>query len=141
MASDDKKRELEEYFSEIIEGLEIEFKKSEEYSKKIDAEIEKFGNTMASRGTQLFLTEHIRNAIALQSQRQSLIKDKFTIKKAILDYTAKDKNAETASKSLFEELSKLINQDKTKIIEEKHAVNQEDLDKQIDELLENSEEE
>jgi hypothetical protein len=140
--NDGKRKEFEDYFQSILEEIEKEFEKSNNYSKKIDAELEKFEGTMPSKGTQFFMSEHIKNAIALQSQRQSLIKDKFAIKKAVLDYTMKMEEDESAGKTLFEELSKIVSFDKAKLAEigKKLEVNQqENIDDKIDELLSNPE--
>jgi hypothetical protein len=141
-----KKKEYEEYFKEILEELEKEFEKSNEYSIKIDSEIKKFEELMPNKGTQYFLIEHLKNAVALQSQRQSIIKDKFSIKKAVLDYVMKDNKDEAEGKVLFEELSKIVQGDKEKLKNITNAVEttmkkQENLDKKIDEILEKSEEE
>jgi hypothetical protein len=140
--ADKKQEQYEIYFKEILDELEKEFAKSNEYSKTIDAEIEKFTEYANSKGGQHYLTEHIKNAIALQSQRQSIIKDKFSIKKAILDYTFKD-NDEGTEQSLFKELQKLVQGSKEKIeksnkTHEEIATKIEDtsLDAEIDELLE-----
>jgi hypothetical protein len=140
--NDGKRKEFEDYFQSILEEIEKEFEKSNNYSKKIDAELEKFEGTMPSKGTQFFMSEHIKNAIALQSQRQSLIKDKFAIKKAVLDYTMKMEEDESAGKTLFEELSKIVSFDKAKLAEigKKLEVNQQgNIDDKIDELLSNPE--
>jgi hypothetical protein len=141
-----KKKEYEEYFREILEELEKEFQKSNEYSMKIDSEIKKFEELMPNKGTQYFLIEHLKNAVALQSQRQSIIKDKFAIKKAVLDYVMKDNKDEAEGKVLFEELSKIVQGDKEKLRSITNAVEdtmkkQENLDQKIDEILEKSKEE
>lgn len=134
--NDPKRKEYEEYFKGVLSELETEFEKSKTYSEKIDREINKLESSMPSRGGQLYLTEHIKNAIALQSQRQSIIKDKFSIMKSILDYSAKDNRDESAGKTLFEQLSLLVNADKEKLknVVKPHII-QENLDNKIDELL------
>jgi hypothetical protein len=137
-------KEFEDYFNDIFKELEKEFEKSDEYSKKIDAELKRFEGSMLSKGTQYYLIEHLKNAIELQSQRQALIKDKFAIKKAILDYAMKNQDDENAGKTLFNELSKIIKLDKEKFdklakkIDEKK---EQELDKKIDELVQDSEKE
>jgi hypothetical protein len=134
--NDPKRKEYEEYFKGVLSELETEFEKSKSYSEKIDREINKLESSMPSRGGQLYLTEHIKNAIALQSQRQSIIKDKFSIMKSILDYSAKDNRDESAGKTLFEQLSLLVNADKEKLknVVKPHII-QENLDNKIYELL------
>jgi hypothetical protein len=144
MANDSNVKKYQEYFGSVIQELEEQMKKSEEYAKKIDAEIAKFDGSMASKGSQYFIVEHLRNAIELQSQKQSLIKDKFVIKKAILDYAMKTENNESDGKTIFAELSKIVKIDKQKLDElgRKMETSQspEELDRKIDELLENSKE-
>jgi hypothetical protein len=144
MANESNIKKYQEYFSGIIAELENEFKKSEEYAKKIDEEIRKFEGALASKGTQFYIVEHLRNAIELQAQKQSLIKDKFAIKKAILDYAMKTETNENDGKTIFAELSKIVKIDKQKLNELGKKIDNsqspEELDRKIDELLENSEE-
>jgi len=136
------KAEFETYFKEIMDELEREFAKSDRYSQKIDAELEKFEGAMISKGTQYYMIEHLKNAIELQSQRQALIKDKFAIKKAVLNYAMRNEEDENAGKNLFNELSKIVNIDKEKFaklaktIDEKESA---EIDKKIDELITDSE--
>ena len=144
---DQKRKQYEEYFAEILAELEKEFNKSNKYSETIDAEINKFADLTNFKGGQMYLTEHLKNAIALQSQRQSLIKDKFAIKKAILDYTMKSDD-EGTEQSLFKELQKLVSKSKEDIDKnnkgiEKAAsdIEHKKLDTEIDEKLEDYPEE
>ena len=137
------KKEFEEYFREIVTELEREFEKSDRYSQKIDAELKKFDDSLPGKNTQYYLIEHLKNAIELQAQRQSLIKDKFSIKKAILDYSIKTDADENEGKILFDELSKLVKLDKEKFEQIKRKIDEKDakkLDEKIDELLEQSDE-
>jgi hypothetical protein len=145
MANEANIKKYQEYFKGILEELEREFKKSEEYAKKIDDEIKKFEGSITSKGTQYYIIEHLKNAIELQAQKQSLIKDKFAIKKAILDYSIKTETNENDGKTIFAELSKIVKIDKQKLDELGKKIDNsqspEELDRKIDELLENSEEE
>jgi len=140
MAQKDHRKEYEDYFKEILDGLDAEFENSQKYSVIINKEIEKFTQFANLKGGQHYLTEHIKNAVALQSQRQSLYKDKFAIKKTILDFTFKEGD-EGSDQNLFKELQKLVENGKKKI----EAINQknekitikiekdeEDLNKEID---------
>lgn len=136
-----KQEQYEDYFKEVLDELEKEFKKSNDYSKTIDDQIDKFSSFAGSKGGQHYLTEHLKNAISLQSQRQSIIKDKFSIKKAILDYTFKNTD-EVSEQNMFKELQKLIEGSKDKI--ERSNVSHQDLiekvenkelDSEIDEIL------
>ena len=71
----EERKQYEEYFQSTLERLEREYKKTEKYSKQIDDQIDKFENLPPGKGSQHYLIEHIKNAITLQSQKQSLIKD------------------------------------------------------------------
>jgi len=112
--TDDNLKKYEEYFKDSFDQLDEEFHKSKEYSEKIDRQIQLFDSAaVPSKGGQHYLIEHIKNAISLQTQRQSIIKDKFSIKKAILDYSFKTDDQESNSnKDLFEEISKMIKETK-----------------------------
>jgi hypothetical protein len=137
------KKEFEDYFREIVTELEREQEKSDRYSQKIDAELRKFDESLPGKNSQYYLIEHLKNAIELQSQRQALIKDKFSIKKAILDYSMKNEEDENAGKVLFDELSKLVKVDKDKLEDLRKKIDANDakkLDEKIDELLEESDE-
>jgi len=133
----------EDYFKQIMDEIETEFRKSSEYSHAIDEEINKFRDLIGSKGSQHFLIEHIRNAIELQSQRQSLIKDKFNVRKAVLDYAMKSVEDEAANKNLFAKLSEIVKMDKealAKLAETKNLASESELDTKIDELLSESDE-
>jgi hypothetical protein len=134
------RREFEEYFKEILDLIEVEYKKTEEFEKIIDAEIRKFTEYVSSKGGQHYLIEHIQNSISLSSQKQSLIKDKFTVKKAILDYTLKAKGDDGTEKNIFAEIAKLIEKEKGKTVVKPH-IEESNVDSQIDEILESSEDE
>jgi hypothetical protein len=137
------KKEFEDYFREIVAELEREQEKSDRYSQKIDSELKKFDESLPGKNSQYYLIEHLKNAIELQSQRQALIKDKFSIKKAILDYSMKNQDDENAGKVLFDELSKLVKVDKDKLEDLRKKIDSNDakkLDEKIDELLEESDE-
>ena len=85
-------KKFNEYFEEDLKAIEEELAKSKEYSKIIDAQIETLssqGPLGPNKGGQHYLIEHIANAVQLQTQRQGLRKDRFAIKKAILDYANK----------------------------------------------------
>lgn len=129
----DKIKEFSDYFKDDLKELEEEFKKSSAYSAKIDTEIERFSEIFASKGGQHYMIEHMRNAIQLQSQRQSILKDKVAIRKLILDYTMRSKEEENSGKSTFDLLNELLKKDNkvVTIVEEKH------IDRKIDEVLDN----
>lgn len=137
----DNMKEYEEYFKPLIDALDEEFVKSQEYSVIIDAEIKKFNGLTNSKGGQHYLIEHVKNAVTLQSQRQSIYKDKFNIMKSILDFTFKDGD-EGSEENLFSELKKLAAKTE-KIIKDNEKTNDkvaqsvenEKLDAEIDKAL------
>lgn len=133
-------KQYEDYFKDDLELLNAEFEKSLTYAEKIDREIDKFDGLVGAKGAQHYLIEHIKNAIALQSQRQSILKDKFSIKKSLLDYSIKSDNADSeSSKSLFDELNKLIKEGvdaRTKAVPAPE-VNLKNIDDEIDKIVDN----
>jgi len=140
MANKESRAEYEEYFKEVWDALDAEFEGSKEYSEIINNEIAKFKDFSGSKGGQHYLIEHVKNAVALQSQRQSIIKDKFTMKKTILDFTFKEGD-EGSDQNLFKELTKLVENSKTKIAKSNAAHKEvaEEItktqDNEIDEIL------
>lgn len=136
-----------EYFKNDLEAIEEELKKSKEYSEIIDSEIKKLStansNFGPSKGSQHYLIEHIGNAVQLQTQRQGLRRDRFTIKKAILDYAAKfaeednDLQGEDLSLIIRNVISRLNNNDDNT----KELIDSPNLDDEIDRLLDDKEEE
>lgn len=132
-----KYSEFEEYFKEDLDAIEEELKKSKEYSEIIDSEIQNLKATAVGmvKGNQRYLIDHIHNAVELQTQRQSLRRDKFTIKKAIIEYTNKE-GSDTSGE--FEELlNKLIQADRKSRIDTTSTTmpNEQNLDEEIDKLL------
>lgn len=130
---------FEKYFNEDLKAIETELKKSSEYSAIIDREISKLSAPAlsANKGGQHYLIEHITNAVQLQTQRQGLRRDRFNIKKSILDYSSKFLDAETGSDAadMTDLLNKLIEADKQKSKKEDVVEDLEDLDNDIDSIL------
>ena len=130
-----------EYFKDDLDAIEIELSKSKEYSKIIDDEINKLtGPSLGmNKGGQHYLIEHITNAVQLQTQRQGLRRDRFAIKKAILDYASKFADNEEAEASTQEnylkEIAKLIAEQKEQL-PTKAENSDEDLDAEIEKMLE-----
>lgn len=128
---------FETYFKDDLEAIEEELKKSIHYSGIIDKEIEKLSETVlgANRGSQHYLIEHITNAVQLQTQRQGLRKDRFNIKKTIMDYSSKFiDNTESSSADVLEEIRKIAESDKNNT-KEKISNTSIDLDNEIDDIL------
>ena len=122
------------YFNSDIDGIKIELEKSQAYSDIIDNEISKFRDT--TKGGQHYLTEHIKNAISLQVQRECLRKDLFSIKKTILDYNSKDEGEDINQNELISKIEKMIDEDKKRDARENKTLNTKmnvaDLDEDID---------
>ena len=94
----EKLKKYREYFADDIAAIENEIKKSEVYSAIIESEIKRFQSTqngVPMKGGQHYLIEHVKNAVALQSQKQSLLKDKVALKKIVMDYSEKSANDES----------------------------------------------
>ena len=132
---------FKDYFQEDLDAIEEELEKSKDYSKIIDNEIEKLSGPSlgTNRGAQSYLIEHITNAVALQTQRQGLRKDRFAIKKAIMDYASKfadEKVGGDDSSSLIDKINELLESDKKSKQEEKlTTINNANIDNEIDNLL------
>ena len=129
----------EDYFAEDLAAIEEELAKSKEYSKIIDDEISKLTAVQsigANKGSQRYLIEHITNAVSLQTQRQSLRKDKVALKKAILDYTNKDTKNESETGDMTNLVKELIDLAKDKKKEENSITMPSiDIDSEIDAML------
>ena len=130
-----------EYFKEDLLAIEEELKKSKEYSEIIDSEITKLSGPAlgANKGAQRYLIEHITNAVQLQTQRQGLRRDRFAIKKAIIDYAAKfaEENATGDENAIINKINELIEMDKGNKKKDiaSSQQDQEDLDAAIDAAL------
>lgn len=123
--------DFEKYFKEDLDAIEEELKKSKGYSDIIDNEINKLTDiAFVNKGGQHYLIEHIQNAVQLQSQRQSLRKDKFTIKKTIMDYVNKlTSDEDSSAKAIMEKLNELLANDKKELKDNNDAYK---LDNSID---------
>lgn len=131
-----------DYFAEDLAAVKDEIAKSRQYSNIIDTEIEHLRENLLNRGTQKYLVDHLENAISLQSQRQNLNKDLFTIKKTIMDYAFKDAKIGDDGKKevdIITALDRLIkeSEDNRNKIEKLTVTTKSDaeIDKEIDEGL------
>lgn len=135
---------FEDYFDEDLKAIEEELKQSKKYSEIIDTEIDKLSAPAlgSNKGSQHYLIEHINNAVALQTQRQGLRKDRFAIKKAIMDYAAKFSDGDSSGgDSIQDAINKILELDKKKSEEVKISYESnddiEDIDSDIDDILDN----
>ena len=136
---------FEEYFKEDLDAIEEELNKSKEYSQIIDSEIRKLsapalGN---NKGSTRYLIDIIENAVALQTQRQGLRKDRVAIKKSIMDYAMKfaddENDSANNSNEIMDALNKLLESDKSST--SKKPLDNKNLDDEIDNILDNDEKE
>ena len=136
---------FEEYFKEDLDAIEEELNKSKEYSQIIDSEIRKLSAPAlgTNKGSTRYLIDIIENAVALQTQRQGLRKDRVAIKKSIMDYAMKfaddeNDNADNANE-IMDALNKLLESDKSST--SKKPLDNKNLDDEIDNILDNDEKE
>ena len=135
-----------EYFAEDLQAIEEELEKSKEYSKIIDDEINKLTSVQtlgANKGNQRYLIEHITNAVSLQTQRQSLRKDRVAVKKMIVEFASRDNRSEDGqAANVMETVERLIASSKEKMTSTSQDTTQsmQDLDSDIDLILGNVEE-
>jgi hypothetical protein len=128
------------YFSEDLDAIEEELQKSKEYSKIIDDEIAKLSGVQSlgsNKGSQRYLIEHITNAVSLQTQRQSLRKDRVAVKKMIIDFASRDTKSEDGQAiNLTETVERLIKNARENItsVSQSQQINT-DLDSDIDAIL------
>ena len=92
-----------EFFQEPLEALEQNLRESQTYSEKLNRFINNLSEN-PSRGSTQRLMEAYETAVELQSQKQQNIKEIFNMKKAILDYTFKEKGDDGEVLQLFKEL-------------------------------------
>lgn len=135
----DVRETFEEYFKEDLDAIEEELTQSKKYSNIIDSEIDKLSAPTlgGNKGSQHYLIEHINNAVALQTQRQGLRKDRFAIKKAIMDYAAKfsDNQQSGGEADIVELVNKLLENDKKQKPTSELPTISDDLDSAIDNIL------
>ena len=91
--------EYREYFKEdedALQGVVDRLTKLQTISDTQITQIEQYtlSGSAASRGTQHYLIEHITNAIQIQSQMQSVLKDKRSIKESALTLALKKAGGE-----------------------------------------------
>lgn len=111
-----------------------------------DAQLQALANALPGKGMQHYLIEHIANAISIQSQMQSVLKDKRAIKENALQLALKEANGEEIgdSAAILAQLQSLVNSrkidakksaaDKT---EKKMTKTDAELDAEIDKRLGN----
>lgn len=133
-----------EYFKQELEDLEKVAKETDKYSEIISEQIEMLHKSasMHAKGSQHYLVEHMKNAVSLQTQKQSLLKDRMNLKKVILDYSIKELKGEQ-DVDIMESINKYIG-----LLKEQHdnvknemsktadILNTDNIDTEIDNILE-----
>lgn len=114
--------EYRSYFKEDEEALQSVISRLEKLQSISDKQIDAIAaisqqGTSASRGTQHYLIEHVTNAIQIQSQMQSVLKDKRSIKESALTLALKkaggEENTDDA-KAILASLTTVISEMKKK---------------------------
>jgi hypothetical protein len=88
MQKDPETKRYEEYFKSDLDDIQKTIGDIDAYKKTIDGRIG-IMTSAGSRGGEHYLTEHIKNAIALQTMKETLLQDRFSIHKSIMDYAVK----------------------------------------------------
>lgn len=133
-----------EYFKQELEDLERVARETDRYSEIISKQVEMLHKSasMNAKGSQHYLVEHIKNAVSLQSQKQSLLKDRMSLKKIILDYSIKEAKGDQdvdLMTSINQYISMLKDQQngvKEEMAKTADALSADDIDEQIDSILE-----
>lgn len=136
--------EFEEYFKEDLDAINEELAESKRYSNIINTEIDRLSSpSLATKGSQHYLIEHITNAVNLQTQREGLRKDKVAIKKTIMDYAIrsldKKKNENLDDSNFMEAINRLLEEEKSKErkLQKPVEIIQKNVDDEIDMALSN----
>jgi len=123
------------YFKEDENALQSVVDRLTKLQGISDSQIEAIAGAQQGRGTQHYLVEHITNAIAIQSQMQSVLKDKRSIKERALEIALKVSNGEDIGDgaAVLASLQSLIKEQKKNA--EKRAAN---LENKVESVEENT---
>ena len=134
-----KYEEYLSFFESEISDLKKELEKTAGYQKTVDEKIKTLEGDQFVRGGQHYLIEQLKNAVAIENQKISIIDNIVKIKKMALDYTIKDKTNEGAdTKNLLDSVNRLIKESKETESAQVVSQNNDDLDAEIEKLLEES---
>jgi len=139
--SDPKLQEYYDYFKDDLDAIEEELTKSKDYSKILDEQIDLLKQPQYSKAGGHLLVEQIQNAVQLQTQRQSLRRDRFNIKKTMMDYANKNNEKTGDEEKLLDVVRDLVkSQQKANAEKPQPVIEQDDdeLDKIIDSQLEDT---
>lgn len=103
-----------DYFKDDESALQNLVERLEKLQNISDQQITTIASAAQGRGTQHYLIEHITNAIAIQSQLQSVLKDKRSIKEKSIDLALKTSRGEDSGdgNEILTSLQNLIKEQK-----------------------------
>jgi hypothetical protein len=81
-------KQFEDYFKDDLDAINSTISDIELYKKGIDGRIGLMQGA-GSRGGEHYLTDHYKNAIALETMKATLLEDRFEIHKTVMDYAVK----------------------------------------------------
>lgn len=93
----------EDYFEEVLEELDETQEKMKSYLEIVDEQIEQFRAIPQKSGSR-YLVENVKNAAEIVGQLQGLTKEKFNVRKTILDFERKERSGDVGSEDLVEVL-------------------------------------
>lgn len=138
--------EFKSYLDDDIKELQSVYEHLLTLQQLSDGQLEALSTAVPGKGTQRYLVDHITNAIAIQSQIQSVLKDKRAIKENALQLAIKQSNGEDTgdSSAILAALQKVVNEQKIEKRKNKAAATEKQLakteaeiDAEIDERLRN----
>ena len=106
--------EFKGYLEDDIKELQSVYEHLLTLQELSDGQLEALSTAVPGKGTQRYLVDHITNAIAIQSQIQSVLKDKRAIKENALQLAIKQSNGEDTgdSSAILAALQKVVNEQK-----------------------------
>lgn len=122
--------DFKSYLKEDEEELKSVYDHLLKLQELSDNQLNQLSTALPGKGTQRYLVDHITNAISIQSQIQSVLKDKRAIKENALQLALKQTNGEDVgdAAAILAALQKQINERKL----EKHKNNASSLEKKIE---------
>jgi hypothetical protein len=81
-------QQFEDYFKNDLDAINGTIADIDSYKTGIDSRIDMMRGS-GSRGGEHYLTDHYKNAIALETMKATLLEDRFQIHKTIMDYAVK----------------------------------------------------
>ena len=130
--------DFEKYFNDELHALDELNKSVDEIAGIIKGKIDELSGS-DSRGAGHYLVENCKNFIAVLNQKQSILKDKTSLKKIIKDYEVKADTGNTGDIGAISiELSKYIEEQKKILKKAVSPVSDSNIDAEIEKALEES---